>query len=174
MPLASASAQQPARPPTVEEHYGGPAPGVHDNAPPPTPGDYPEEAKQGEMMGQSDPSHPLKGSKDPGPAWDEHPSAPHFPDPADWPWNDLFYGATIPTALHVTNECKSYQPVYITHDLSYLTIQETAIIPPGGIDVPATITTPPEPPPPIQTGAPGEPGWGWVEPPHYDPETGTS
>jgi hypothetical protein len=170
---ATASAQQ-ARPPTVEEFYHGPAPGVHDNAPPPSPADYPEEQKSGELIGESDPNHPLKGSKDPGSAWDQHPSAPRFPDPADWPWKELFYDVTVPSALEVTNRCESPQPVYITHDLPYLTIQSTAVIPPGGIDVPATITTPPEPPPPIRTGAPGQPGWGWVEPPHYDPATGTS
>jgi hypothetical protein len=171
---ATAAAQQGSRPPTIEEHYGGPPPGVHDNVPPPSPADYPEEQKPGELIGESDPNHPLKGSKDPGSAWDAHPSAPRFPDPADWPWKELFYDLTVPSALEVTNRCESPQPVYITHDLPYLTIQETAVIPPGGIDVPATITTPPEPPSPIRTGAPGQPGWGWVEPPHYDPATGTS
>lgn len=167
---ASWARAQDGRPPTVQEAYGGPAPGVHEGIPP-APEDYASDDPF------ADPNHPLKGSRDPGPGWDEAVSGRDvatWSRPADWDWKELHYSGTYPTALRVSNRCATPEPVYITHDLPYLEIQPTAVIPPGGVDVPATIRTPPPPPPPVGTPAPDQPGYGWVEPPHWDPATGTS
>lgn len=167
-------AQTPA-PPRVSDYYGGLPPGAHETDPPASPDDY----DSGIDDPYRDPDHPFRGTKDPGPAWNDAERGKgvgigRWKEPADWDWQELFYEGTYPTALHVTNRCDTPEPVYITHDLPYLEIQPDAVIPPGGTDVPAVIRTPMTPSPPIRTGAPDEPGYGWVEPPHYDPATGTS
>lgn len=172
---AAGLAQQPAAPPTVDQYYHGTPPGVHDDGGPSSPAP----PAKGEPVPNpfDDPNHPLSGSKDPGKAWDDAVKGTGVAvsnATGDWNWGELFYDGTYATSLQVRNDCATPEPVYITHDLQYLVIQSTAVIPPGGTVVPATIKTPPTPPPPLATGAPGQPGYGWVQPPHYDPASGNS
>ncbi len=120
----------------------------------------------------TDPYHPLKNpDKDPGAAWDRPPGA-NLPDNSpgvltsttDWPWGEKYYASEFDASLVVTNNCDTPQPVKITIDnLPYLTLPESVIVPKGQTVITGKVKLPPEPPPPIRLGLPGEPGWGHVE-----------
>ncbi|MEX2482571.1 MAG: hypothetical protein WD928_17065 [Gammaproteobacteria bacterium] len=120
----------------------------------------------------TDPYHPLKNpDEDPGAAWNR-PEGQNMPDnspgviaaEADWDWGEKYYDSEFDANLVITNNCETPQPVKITIDnLPYLTLPEAVVVPKGQTVVPGKVKLPPEPPPPLRLGLPGEPGWGHVE-----------
>ncbi|GAB3376263.1 hypothetical protein NCG89_11700 [Spongiibacter taiwanensis] len=89
-----------------------------------------------------------------------------------WPWGEQFYGAKFPVYLEAHNTCKSAETIQIqVVDLPYLTIQNSVNVPAEDkVLVSGMVQLPPEPPPPLMTGLPGEPGWGHVPvPPFFVP-----
>ena len=125
----------------------------------------------------SDPNHPLKDkSKDPGAPWENHRLSDGTPpvnvSKGGWDWGELFFENSYQSKLTVTNGCKGTQTVSIfINNLPYLSMPNSLTIPGNSqIDVELTIDTPPQPPPPLLTGAPGQPtSWGWVQPPPPQP-----
>lgn len=120
----------------------------------------------------TDPLHPTKNPDvDPGPGWDfrpEKPPADQSPgvraSTADWEWGERYYDSQFDTTLVITNNCKSPQPVSIfIYDLPFLTLPSHLTVPPGQTAVVGKVKLPPEPPPPLRLGLPGEPGWGHVD-----------
>jgi len=133
---------------------------------------------QGAYDSYLDPHHPLKDpANDPGPAWDQKPGggasdgSPAVQNTqADWDWGERYFDAAFDAALIITNNCSSPQPVRIyVNDLPYLTLPEAVTVPPGQTRVTGKVKLPPEPPPPLRLGLPGEPGWGHVEFPPFIP-----
>lgn len=125
-----------------------------------------------------DPHHPLKDpTRDPGAAWDRTPAggardgSPGVQQTsADWAWGERYFDAAFNASLIITNHCRSPQPVRIyVNDLPYLTLPESLTVPPGQTKVTGRVKLPPEPPPPLRLGLPGEPGWGHVEFPPFIP-----
>ena len=122
-----------------------------------------------------DPHHPLKNpNEDPGPAWDQSPNGPRDGSPgvqsstADWDWGERYFDDQFKATLVITNKCSTPQPVRIfVNDLSYLTLPEMLTVPPGQTKVDGQVKLPPEPPPPILLGLPGEPSWGHVNFPSF-------
>lgn len=126
----------------------------------------------------TDPSHPLKdGRQDPGEAWGNPRRSDGTPSVAagkgNWPWGELYYDRTYKAQLTITNDCETAQRATIFVKSAYVSMPPSVMVPGNGkrlVDV--TITMPPTPPPPLLTGLPGEPTWGWVQPPSYIPAPG--
>jgi len=165
--LASALAVAPA---TV---WGRPDAG---DAPGPRPHYDPARQEFGGYDVLADPNHPLKnGDRDPGEKW-EGPSR-RYQEPglsaknkADWDWGELYYDGSYATELVIKNACKSEQTVSIFPRVAYLDIPYTVTVPgESEVSLQATVVTPPAPPPPLLTGQPDEPVWGWVKPPPIPP-----
>ncbi len=125
-----------------------------------------------------DPYHPLKDpTQDPGEAWNDVPGrGPRDGSPgvqsnsADWQWGERYFDEAFEASIVITNNCSSPQPVRIyVNDLPYLTLPDSITVPPGQTRVSGNVKLPPEPPPPIRLGLPGEPGWGHVEFPPFIP-----
>lgn len=125
-----------------------------------------------------DPRHPLKDpAHDPGEAWDRTPQggardgSPGVQAArADWEWGERYFDDRFDVTLIVTNRCNSPQPVRIfVHDLPYLSLPAAITVPPGETRVTGRVVLPPEPPPPLRLGLPGEPGWGHVQFPPFIP-----
>lgn len=120
---------------------------------------------------RTDPRHPLKNPDvDPGAAWNR-PAGANLPDSSpgvvtgnvDWNWGEQYFDAEFDVALIVRNGCKTPQPVRLfVNDLPYLTLPTSLVLPPGQSRVLGKVRLPPEPPPPLRLGLPGEPGWGHV------------
>lgn len=143
---------EPGKPPTFGENFDSPA-GEGDSYDP-----------------RLDPNHPLKNPlKDPGAKWEGNQGSnlnntTVATAKGDIDWGEKYYEAQFPISLKVKNFCKTAQPVGIfVSDLPYLTIAPVHLAPPGESVVIGTIKLPPAPPPPLRTGAPGEPGWGHVD-----------
>ncbi|OGT01096.1 MAG: hypothetical protein A3F73_12125 [Gallionellales bacterium RIFCSPLOWO2_12_FULL_59_22] len=122
----------------------------------------------------ADPLHPTKNPDvDPGPGWDRTPDGVRRPadqspgvsaSTADWEWGERYYDSQFDATLVITNNCKSWQPVSIfIFDLPFLTLPSHLTVPPGSTSVIGKVKLPPEPPPPMRLGLPGEPGWGHVD-----------
>jgi hypothetical protein len=125
-----------------------------------------------------DPNHPLKdGKADPGDAWGTPRRGDGTPGVAagtgNWPWRELYYDRTYQAELKVTNDCETPQRATIFVKSPYVSMPPSVLVPGKGERlVPVTITMPPTPPAPLRTGLPGEPGWGWVQPPSFIPAPG--
>ncbi|MSR13776.1 MAG: hypothetical protein EXR86_04275 [Gammaproteobacteria bacterium] len=119
-----------------------------------------------------DPHHPLKNpNQDPGEKWGAESGRDGSPSvgsaSADWNWGERHFDDKF-TASIITNNCKSPQPVLITvNDIPYLTLPATLTVAPGQTKVDGNVSLPPEPPPPLRLGLPGEPGWGHVDFPSF-------
>lgn len=138
--------------------------------------DFAPDANPGAGIGAynpyTDPQHPTKNPNvDPGSGWDFTPvKQPADQSPgvrsssADWEWGERYFDSEFDAALIITNNCKSPQPVSIfIYDLPYLSLPPRLTVPPGQTRVIGKVKLPPEPPPPIRLGLPGEPGWGHVD-----------
>lgn len=120
----------------------------------------------------ADPRHPTKNPDvDPGPDWDFRPDKPPADQSpgvrasaSDWDWGERYYDSAFDATLVITNNCKSPQPVSIfVYDLPFLSLPAQLTVPPGATRVVGKVKLPPEPPPPLRLGLPGEPGWGHVD-----------
>jgi len=120
----------------------------------------------------ADPLHPTKNPDvDPGPGWDFSPTDPPADQSpgvrattSDWDWGERYYDSRFDATLIINNLCESTQPVSIfIYDLPYLTMPSHLTVPPGETRVVGKVALPPEPPPPLRLGLPGEPGWGPVD-----------
>ncbi|MGR8949327.1 MAG: hypothetical protein ACU84Q_14880, partial [Gammaproteobacteria bacterium] len=140
--------------------------------------EYEPEYSDGSYNSFEDPYHPLKNpDKDPGPDWNR-PHGANMPDNSpgvvtvngDWDWGEKYFESEFESALIITNNCSTPQPVKLTIDnLPYLTLPEKVLVPPGQTPVKAKIKMPPTPPLPIRLGLPGEPDprWGHVQFPPF-------
>lgn len=117
----------------------------------------------------TDPNHPLKNPEvDPGSAWNRPPngnlpdSSPGvFTNATDWNWGEQYFDGQFDVVLVIRNHCSSPQPVRLfINDLPYLSLPESLTVAPGETRVLGKVKLPPEPPPPLRLGLPGEPGWG--------------
>jgi hypothetical protein len=82
---------------------------------------------------------------------------------ADIDWGERYFDQTMIQPVVITNNCRTPQPVYLTViDLPFLTLPEMVTVPPKVSNIKGKIKLPPEPPPPLRLGLPGEPGWGHV------------
>ena len=141
-------------------------------------GDDYQPGAAGDYNAYEDPYHPLKNpNKDPGEEWNRK-NRQNMPDDSpgvrvvvgDWDWGEKYFESEFESALIITNNCLTPQPVKIDKDnLPYLTIPENVVVPPGQTPIKAKIKLPPEPPMPILTGIPGEPKpqWGHVPIPPF-------
>lgn len=120
----------------------------------------------------TDPLHPTKNPDiDPGAGWDFDPAKPPADQSpgvrtsrTDWDWGERYFDAEFDATLLITNNCKSPQPVTVfVYDLPYLSLPNRLVVPPGQTPVVGKVKLPPEPPPPLRLGLPGEPGWGHVD-----------
>lgn len=120
----------------------------------------------------TDPNHPLKNPEvDPGSAWNRPPngnlpdSSPGvFTNATDWNWGEQYFDGQFDVVLVIRNHCSSPQPVRLfINDLPYLSLPESLTVAPGETRVLGKVKLPPEPPPPLRLGLPGEPGWGHVD-----------
>lgn len=134
----------------------------------------PEDREQRPRDPFDDPFHPLKDpGRDPGP---DQGAAGGAPAPhqlsADWDWGERYFGQQFPVTLTVTNRCNSTQVTSIFIDgLPYLEFPDRVDVPPSdaGITVKGRVTLPgPPKPPPVPM--PGDPGFGWVDPPDLPPQ----
>ena len=119
----------------------------------------------------TDPNHPLKNpTEDPGEEWEgahgggglgstQLPAAK-----GDIDWGEQYYEGKFNQPIQVDNQCEKPQAVSIfVNGPPYLTLPPMVFVPPGKTVIQGQVELPPEPAPPIRTGAPGEPGWGHVD-----------
>lgn len=142
---------------------------------PGTPPNFPDGFKSPAGTGDDydprlDPTHPLKNPlQDPGEKWEgSHGSNLNTTfvgtGKGDIDWGEQYYEGQFVQLIKVNNECRVAQPVGIfVYDLPYLTMPPVHMAPPGESTVQGQVKLPPEPPPPLRTGLPGEPGWGHVD-----------
>ena len=122
---------------------------------------------------RKDPKHPLKNpNEDPGEKWEgAHGKGLNNTfvgkGKGDWDWGEQYYDGVFYPEIKVHNGCDTPQPVtFFVEDLPWLTMPPTMVVPPGDTVVKGTVKLPPEPPPPLLTGAPGE-SWGHVPIPDF-------
>jgi hypothetical protein len=148
----NADAYSPDGPPSFGENYDSPA-GSGDNYDP-----------------RLDPFHPLKNPlNDPGAKWEgSHGGNLNNTQvgtgKGDIDWGEQYYEGQFKQIIKVHNHCTVPQPVGIfVYDLPFLSMPSVVMAPPGESTVEGDVKLPPEPPPPLRTGLPGEPGWGHVD-----------
>lgn len=83
----------------------------------------------------------------------------------DIDWGERYYDGRFEQILTATNKCAAPRPITITvRDLPYLQLPTSITVEAGERrEIRGQVTLPPEPPPPLRLGLPGEPGWGWVD-----------
>lgn len=101
----------------------------------------------------------------PGTVFPEDGSPPVRRAAGDIDWGERYYDSEFDQILSATNRCNEPRPVHITvNGLPYLTLPSSVLVGAGETkEFRGKVKLPPEPPPPLRLGLPGEPGWGWVD-----------